>query len=231
MRTWIVLGLVAGCGGHAWRVAAPAEVQTVPLDGFVSVPVQAVAGGIEPQPVQSLTAICADESICEARVVGPGDVRVVGKRVGSTTLEIDAKNPIDHEREKRSVRVAVVAAPERPTLALGAPLPAGTESIHRSTEAQVGHCVASTGTYDELVAGAGRADVRLYTCTAFVDEAGERRFRACGPGLCAGDDAYLLCAQTRSNAVVGTAILARADSAFAIKSTGGELDAGTCTPR
>lgn len=231
MRTWIVLALVSGCHGHAWRVAVPAGVQQVPLDGYLSVPVQLAAGGIKPGPVQSFDAHCADAAICETTVTGPGAVRVVGKRPGRTTVEIDAVNPHYGNHEKRSVEIEVVATPVRPTLALGAPLPAGSESLYRVADADVAHCVPSIRTYDELVTGTERNDVHLYTCTAFVDIGGERRFRACGLGLCDGDDAYVLCAQTRGDAVVGTAILARADRAFAVTSTDGALDAGTCTPR
>lgn len=65
-------------------------------------------GGVKPGPVQKLDAHCEDPAICEARAT-PGDVEVVPKSPGSTTVIVDATNMYD-KVERHTVAITVGSA-------------------------------------------------------------------------------------------------------------------------
>ena len=234
MLRWMIIGLLWACGGRDWYVATPKQIASIPTDGFFAMTMKASAGGRRPAPVRKVEARCVDTEICETRVLLPGadrefgEVQVLGKRQGSTTVVVDFENPFYGDRERRTIPVTVTPAPTRAALSLGAQLPDERALIHSVSGADAGHCTLDNGAWKSNVAGSERGDVRVYFCSAYVSFENQRRFRRCsGDEICSRDEQYLLCTQVRNGTVVATAVL-NLDEKWKVKISEGTFDPGVC---
>jgi hypothetical protein len=228
--TVVVFCLIAGCAKRSWRVSVPQEITAIPTDSFYAFPVKVVSGCCVPGVATKVTARCVDPAICEARVV-PGEVHVIGKQTGSTTVVVDAENPIYKDNEHHTIPVVVTAPPpSRPALELGAALPAGSDLVHRVSGADVAHCAPSTA-FASSITGSEQSDVHVYACSTYTDIDNERRFRSCDGDLCSHDDSYILCTQESGGVIAGVAVMELDEGQFSVRSLEGTLAPGVCAAR
>lgn len=239
MSRWtMIIAMMCACGGRDWYVVTPKQIASVPIDSFYAIPMRASAGGRQPGSVREIQARCVDAAICETRVLLPeadrqfGEVHVIGKQPGSTSVVVDFQNPVYGDHEHRTIPVTVTPVPSRSAISVGAPIPDGAELVHAVAGVDVGRCTLDHGAWGSSVTGSDRTDVRIYVCSSYVDVENQRRFRSCADDeLCSADDSYLLCTQMRDGTVAATAVLNLDKGKWTSKTIDGTLDAGVCTPR
>jgi hypothetical protein len=207
--------LAAACGGTSWYVTAPKQVDSVPLDSYVSFQVFADHGGIEPAPLATISR-CVDPTICVTRVSADAThVDVVANNVGSTQLLIDVIAPAYVPHDRIAIPVTITKPPPRPLLAVGAVVPRGAATFDDA------HCVALPRTYESIY---GPRDLALFTC-AVADSDG--RFLTCD-GSIPCFLSFTVCAETRDNVVTGLRVLV---DHHRVTRSDGALQGRNCEPR
>lgn len=107
----VALTIGTGCTPYSGPVTTNVDELTAAVEGYAIVHAQIFDGSRSPRVLEGVKARCEDESVCQTAVIrhDRGDeVRVAGKRAGTTSVVVDYVHPVRKKRGSKRVNVTFV---------------------------------------------------------------------------------------------------------------------------